>query len=72
MGMISNENLLFIFLSVLSTFRYIITLDTLFLGSVSFRGNYKLQWEEGGPRTILIIKKPFDEKTDKALLEVAT
>jgi NADH kinase len=34
-------------------------------------GNYKLQWEEG-PRSVLIIKKPNDELTDKALVEVAS
>ncbi|KAF9933215.1 NADH kinase pos5 [Linnemannia zychae] len=37
----------------------------------TYGGNYKLQWEEG-PRTILIIKKPNDELTDKALIDVAT
>ncbi|KAG0226648.1 NADH kinase pos5 [Mortierella sp. GBA43] len=35
-------------------------------------GNYKLRWEDEGPRTVLIIKKPNDEKTDKALVEVAS
>lgn len=34
-------------------------------------GNYKLHWEEG-PRTILIIKKPNDDLTDKALVDVAS
>ncbi|KAF9576775.1 NADH kinase pos5 [Mortierella alpina] len=34
-------------------------------------GNYKLKWEDG-PRTILIIKKPNDEQTDNALIDVAS
>ncbi|KAF9586366.1 NADH kinase pos5 [Lunasporangiospora selenospora] len=37
----------------------------------TYGGNYKLQWDEG-PRTVLIIKKPCDEKTDRALIDVAT
>ncbi|KAK3819609.1 MAG: ATP-NAD kinase-like domain-containing protein [Benniella sp.] len=37
----------------------------------TYGGNYKLQWEEG-PRTVLIIKKPNDELTDKAVVEVAS
>ncbi|KAG0316763.1 NADH kinase pos5 [Dissophora globulifera] len=37
----------------------------------TYGGNYMLQWEEE-PRTILIIKKPEDEKTDKALVDVAS
>ncbi|KAG0267071.1 NADH kinase pos5 [Mortierella polycephala] len=37
----------------------------------TYGGNYKLSWEDG-PRTILIIKKPHDEHTDKALIQVAT
>ncbi|KAF9295770.1 NADH kinase pos5 [Linnemannia elongata] len=37
----------------------------------TYGGNYKLHWEEG-PRTILIIKKPNDDLTDKALVDVAS
>ncbi|KAF9420708.1 NADH kinase pos5 [Podila epigama] len=37
----------------------------------TYGGNYTLQWEDG-PRTVLIIKKPNDELTDKTLIEVAT
>ncbi|KAK3811454.1 MAG: ATP-NAD kinase-like domain-containing protein [Linnemannia gamsii] len=37
----------------------------------TYGGNYKLHWDEG-PRTILIIKKPNDEQTDKALVDVAS
>ncbi|KAG0363455.1 ATP-NAD kinase-like domain-containing protein [Gamsiella multidivaricata] len=37
----------------------------------TYGGNYMLQWEDA-PRTILIIKKPNDELTDKALVDVAT
>jgi len=41
------------------------------IGVHFFRGNYKLQWEDG-PKTVLIIKKPHDEQTDKTLVEVAS
>ncbi|KAG0032596.1 NADH kinase pos5 [Podila clonocystis] len=37
----------------------------------TYGGNYKLQWEDG-PKTVLIIKKPHDEQTDKTLIEVAS
>ncbi|KAF9157204.1 NADH kinase pos5, partial [Actinomortierella ambigua] len=37
----------------------------------TYGGNYQLQWETD-PRTVLIIKKPNDEKTDQALCDVAT
>ncbi|KAF9937208.1 NADH kinase pos5 [Mortierella alpina] len=37
----------------------------------TYGGNYKLKWEDG-PRTILIIKKPNDEQTDNALVDVAS
>ncbi|KAG0325444.1 NADH kinase pos5, partial [Podila humilis] len=36
----------------------------------TYGGNYKLQWHDG-PKTVLIIKKPNDEQTDKTLIEVA-
>lgn len=41
------------------------------IGANVCRGNYKLQWEDG-PKTVLIIKKPHDEQTDKTLIEVAS